>query len=564
VAVGFGPDDQIVVCRNTSEGFETRTFDPGGGSAGPVFALPGAAGASDPGRVTQFVPVPGRDWVLATTDAAGDVLFDPATGKVVTGWPDPRSGDPTVAAPSPDGKLIAFGTLLTPVKLWNARTQKAGRPLEGSAGVAALAFTPDGQKLVGLWPHGRLRVWDPATGRFLAEVDHHHAGKFAGLAAIADSVVVLGPASGRLLLNLDTGKALNTGDGPDPLAGRGFVVPARGWVFAADREGHLTSWSVNPDRARRLPAKPAGPSPWPDVRVLRDAPASPPVGLAFAADGKAVLVATEDGKLARYTADRLLLEREVVADEAPLYGLARAGDTVFTLGRRSLVTARDAATLERRFEIPSQAAGSAVPILLAAAPDGSTVVVSADKARLADVKARKELTTAALPRPAVGKHLTQFAPSADGRLCVGRWGDAITAVWNPKTGQPRVLEELAEAVPASPQGLAVTPNGKVAFLGTGDGKLTAWDTATGDVLFNEAVYPDAGAGEAVAAVAVLPDGARFLTAGRGGRVILWELDGFRKAKEFRTPDGPWRLVVAPDGKAVVMQKPEQVLRIDLP
>ena len=63
---------------------------------------------------------------------------------------------------------------------------------------------------------------------------------------------------------------------------------------------------------------------------------------------------------------------------------------------------------------------------------------------------------------------------------------------------------------------------------------------------------------------VLPDGARFLTAGRDGRVILWELDGFRKAKEFRTPDGPWRLAVAPDGRALVMQRPEQILRIDLP
>src|SRR5205085_1199812 len=85
------------------------------------------------GRVTRFVPVPGRDWVLATTDAAGDVLFDPATGKVVAGWRDPRPGDPTVAAPSPDGTLIAFGSPLTPVKLWNARTQKADRPAAGQA-----------------------------------------------------------------------------------------------------------------------------------------------------------------------------------------------------------------------------------------------------------------------------------------------------------------------------------------------------------------------------------------------------------------------------------------------
>src|SRR5207245_234408 len=111
-------------------------------------------------------------------------------------------------------------------------------------------------------------------------------------------LVVVGSSSGRLVLSLDTGKALHTGDGPDPLTGRGLVLPARGWVLAADREERLTAWRVNPVRARQLPPKPPPPSRWPDVRILRDAPTSPPVGLAFDADAKSVVVATENGKLA--------------------------------------------------------------------------------------------------------------------------------------------------------------------------------------------------------------------------------------------------------------------------
>src|SRR5262249_51396815 len=168
-----------------------------------------------------------------------------------------------------------------------------------------------------------------------------------------------------------------------------------------------------------------------------------------------------------------------------------------------------------------------------------------------------------LPVAAVGERLTQFAFSADGRVSVGRWGDTITAVWNPKTGQPRVLEALPDAVAASPQGLALTPDGKVALLGTADGKLAAWDTGTGKELFREAVYPEAGPGEAISAVAVLPDGTQFLTLGRDGRLIRWELDGFRKVSEFRLPEGPWRLAVAPDGRALVVQKAGEILRIDL-
>jgi WD40 repeat protein len=284
----------------------------------------------------------------------------------------------------------------------------------------------------------------------------------------------------------------------------------------------------------------------------------------FAPDGKSILAATESGKLTRYTADRLLYAGEVEADEAPLYGLARAGDRLFTLGRQSVVTVRDADTLDPAFDIPSQAPGNITPAVLAVASDGASVIVGSDKARLSDVKTRKELKPGPLPVPAAGRRLTQFAFSADGTTAVGRWGDAVTAVWDPKLGQPKVLEELPAAVPASPHALALTPDGTVALLGAGDGKLTAWDTSTRKVLFHEAVYPEAEAGEAIAAVAVLPKGTHFLTAGRDGRLTLWQLDGFRKVREWRGPPGAWRLAVAPDGRSVVAQLPGFVLRIDLP
>src|SRR5207248_4642632 len=139
-------------------------------------------------------PVPDRPWVIATTEAAGDVLFDPATGRPVDGWPAPRAGDPTMAVASADGKQIAFGTAINAVKLWNADTTTVGRPLEASVGVVALAFTPDGKSLVGLWPQGRIRVWDPPAGRLIGEVGDDHPGPFGELAAVGNDLLALGPA----------------------------------------------------------------------------------------------------------------------------------------------------------------------------------------------------------------------------------------------------------------------------------------------------------------------------------------------------------------------------------
>jgi WD40 repeat protein len=563
VSAGFGPDDTIVVCHGEGDGFVTRNYDLHGGGAGPAFVLPAAADGG-PGQIPRIAPVPDRPWVLATTEAVGDVLFDLATGKPVDGWPTPRAGDPTIAAASPDGRRFAFGTAINPVRLWDADAATVGRTLEASVGVVALAFTPDGKKLVGLWAQGRVRVWDPVAGAGVREVGHDHPGPFAELVAVSDSVVALGPAANRVLLHLDTGKALNTGTGPDPVAGQKLVIPTRGWILAVDRDDRLTAWRVNPDMAARLPAKRPGPGQWPDINILRDAPVSPPVGLAFAADGKSVVSSTENGKLTRYSADRLLYLGETDAEESPLYGFAHAADRIFTLGRGSQITVRDAGTMEKLFDIPVKAPGNVVPSLLAVSPDASAVLIMADKMRTIDMSLKREVETAALPNQVAGKPLTQFAFSADGRTAVGRWGDAVLAVWHPKSARPRMLDELRAAVPASPQSLALTPDGRVAVLGTGDGKIATWDTTTGEVLHSRSAYPDAGTGEAVAAVAVLPGGTRCVTAGKDGRIILWELNGLKQLKEYRGPEGPWRLAVAPDGRSVVLQQSGSIQRVVLP
>ncbi|HEX3148554.1 MAG TPA: hypothetical protein VHR66_10750 [Gemmataceae bacterium] len=562
IAAGFGPDDSIVVCQAGADGITTRMYDPQGGNAGPVFVVPGVSGMES-ARISKIVAVPEQSWVLATTETAGDVLFDPMTGKAVSGWPSGRPKDLTVAAPNPDGTLIAVSAHSQPVKLWNTETGKSDRPLEASVGVIALCFTPDGKQVVGLWPQGRIRVWDPRVGKLIQEVDHDQAGPFTEIAAVSPSVVALGPSPNRVLLNIETGKALNTGDGADPLAGRGFVVPPRGLILTTDRDDRLNVWKVDADAATRLPPKTPRPSPWPDIALVRDAPMSPPVGLAYAPDGKAVIVATENGRLLRYSADRLQYVGEIEVEESPLAGLVHAGEYLLTLGRRSLISVRNPETLEKRFDILSLAPSAATPSLLAANGDASSILIMTDKLRLADVNVKRETQLATLPKAAGTKPLTQFAFSADGKVGVGRWGNAVTVVWHPRTGQSRVLEDV-KAISASPQGLAVTPNGKIAILGAGNGKVTAWDTATGDVLFAKAVYPDAGPGEAIAAVAILPEGTHFVTAGRDGRLILWAIEGFKQVKEFRGPEGAWRLAVEPNGRSVIMQQPGFIQRVDLP
>ena len=178
VAAGFASGQTVVVCVNNEDRFRTCAYDLKDPEPGPRFKLPDA----DPGMISRIVAVPDRPWVLATTAAAGDVLFETQTGKVVEGWPSSNANDTAVAATSPDGRLIAVASTTNSARLWACDTGAIRRRCEGSAGVVALAFTPDGSKLVGLWSQGRIRVWDPLTGLIVKEVDHEHPGPYSGLA----------------------------------------------------------------------------------------------------------------------------------------------------------------------------------------------------------------------------------------------------------------------------------------------------------------------------------------------------------------------------------------------
>ena len=106
------------------------------------------------------------------------------------------------------------------------------------------------------------------------------------------------------------------------------------------------------------------------------------------------------GSCTRYSADRLLYLGEMEVEEAPLYGFANAGDIVLTLGRRSLISVRNAETLEKRFDILSLAPGTAVPTLMAATGDATSILVMADKLRLADVSISVRAQLATLPKAA--------------------------------------------------------------------------------------------------------------------------------------------------------------------
>ena len=99
---------------------------------------------------------------------------------------------------SPDGELLASGSVDTTIKIWQVSTGIEVRTLLGTkAVVETLSFSPDGKKLASAGYERTIRVWDLTTGKQIRELIGHSdaivslcffpAGKFGDGNVLASS-----------------------------------------------------------------------------------------------------------------------------------------------------------------------------------------------------------------------------------------------------------------------------------------------------------------------------------------------------------------------------------------
>lgn len=182
-------------------------------------------------------------WVLTSGSAPAAVRVWARTGRPFTRRMRPIEGEARALAVSPDGSLVASGSMSGSLGVWDAATGEERARWPTVRAVTAVAFSPDGRAVASAHSYDALRINRIMDGSLLAL--RGHRGHVYAVAYLADGRVVSGGAdgtvrvwdaeSGRELaaLRIDHGAVLEIATSPDDR-----------WIVARTSDWTLVTWSV--------------------------------------------------------------------------------------------------------------------------------------------------------------------------------------------------------------------------------------------------------------------------------------------------------------------------------
>jgi WD40 repeat protein len=419
-----------------------------------------------------------------------------------------------------------------------ARAADAGLAvLAGHGGrVVAVAYSPDGSRIVTASYDKTARIWDARSGRQIAVLSGHRD--------IVEAVAY--SPDGTRILTASADKTARIWD-------------ARTYVVLAVLSGHLDrldSCAYSPDGTRILTAA--------DDKTARiwDAHTGREIGVAarhgdfinsagYSPDGTRIVTASDD-KSARIWDARTYVE---------LVSLLGHGDRVFSAAFSPDGTRIVTASADKTARIWDARTGNELAVLTghrdrviiaAYSRDGARIVTaSEDKtARIWDARTYVELAVVS----GHGDSVISAAFSPDGTRVVTASYDKTARIWDAGIGsQVAVLSGHGDRVFSA----AYSPDGMQVVTTSADKTARIWDART-DVELAEL----SGHGEVVYSAAYSPDGARIVTASFDKTARIWDARTYITLAVLSGHDGRVNgTAYSPDGMRIVTASYDKTARI---
>jgi WD40 repeat protein/tRNA A-37 threonylcarbamoyl transferase component Bud32 len=454
-----------------------------------------------------------------------------------------HTGPILAVAYSPDGRRIVTGSADETARVWDAETGQESLRLEGhTASVRAVAFSRDGERIVtGSWDR-TVRVWETATGRLLHSIVANGKEVFS---------VAFSPDGQRIVSGGQEAKArvwdANSATELFPLEGHTSLVWAV--AFSTDGERIVTgSW----DQTVKMWDAKTGQ----ELRTFighRGAVLS----VAFSPDGQRVVTGGQDHRAKVWDAANGTVLFTLKGHTAAVLSVSFSQDGKRILTSSDDQTARvwDAASGEelRVFKGHGSRIGSA-----ALSPDGQRIVTGGGAVRFApdgiafnpttgDDQAAKVWDASdareVLTLSGHEKDVVSVDVSADGRFVASASFDGTARVWDIRTGQ-EVSRMTGHKAPV--RGVAFFPDGKRIVTSGFDGTARIWDIAS-----QREIHQLQGHTAEVFSVAVSPDSRWIATSGWDHTVRVWDAVTGQQRHKFDEPaPSVFAVTFSPDSRQV--------------
>ena len=220
------------------------------------FLVPGAAA----GGVRSVLSPDGSK--LFTGDFDGPAVWDVETGKLLRRFEN-HSEVVSATTFSADGRRVVWGTIQGNVWLWDVETGKQVQHFSGVGinnyigTVLSVALSPDGLRVLTATNDDNARLWDVETGkeieRIAASDDRTNASvNCAALSLDERQVLTAADDQTARLWDVESGKELHRLVGvADPVASLAFAADGRG-ILMVSRTG--MAWSMDAEGGRALPS----------------------------------------------------------------------------------------------------------------------------------------------------------------------------------------------------------------------------------------------------------------------------------------------------------------------
>jgi WD40 repeat protein/serine/threonine protein kinase/Tfp pilus assembly protein PilF len=438
----------------------------------------------------------------------------------------------TVPARDPDLRAV----IQTQWAGWKTYVNPLQNVLSHDGQVVAVAFSPDGKKVLTGSDDKTARLWSAITGKEITPPLRHRDRVVA---------VAFGP-DGRTVLTRSqdkTARIWSAASGKEitpPLRHRRGVLAA---AFSPDGKTVLTGGS---DSTARLWSAVTGKEIIPPLTHQRQV-----IAVAFSPDGKTVLSGSFDKTARMWSA---VTGKEITTplrhqESVDLVAYSPDGQIVVTGCFDGTARVWSAAT-GKEITPPLRHQGRVGPV--AFSPDGKTVLTASidGTARLWLAANSKEITSPLRHKDWV--RAVAFSP--DGMTVLTGSEDSTARVWSAATGK-EITSPLRHQ--GSVGAVAISPDGKTVLTGSDDHTARLWSVATG-----KEIAPPLRHQGSVGAVAFSPDGNTVLTGNEDQTARQWSPGkGRETAPPLRHQNEVLAVAFSPDGKTVLTGSEDQTARL---